>query len=111
ARGLDARAAETAAQKGALADALRTEIAQARQMVLDAETAVRTTADGLAAAEESYRVRRELFVRGAATSVELTDAETELTRARLEAINARIDLRVARVRLTHATGRDAPAEP
>ena len=72
----------------------------------EAEVAIESTARGLAAAEESYRVRRSLFQNGRATSVELTDAETDLTRARLEAINARVDLRIAHVRIEHALGRD-----
>jgi outer membrane protein TolC len=59
---------------------------------------------GLAAAEESYRVRQALFAEGRATSVELTDAETDLVRARLAAVDARIDAGLARVRLQRATG-------
>ncbi len=68
-----------------------------------------TTARGLAAAEESHRVRQALFAEGRATSVELTDAETDLVRARLAAVDARIDAGLARVRLQTATG-EAPAE-
>ena len=48
--------------------------------------AIASASRGLAAAEESYRVRRALFQNGRATSVELTDAETERSRAQLEAI-------------------------
>ena len=47
------------------------------------------------AAEESYRVRRELLAADRATAVELVDAETDLTRARIASLNARVDLRVA----------------
>jgi len=79
---------------------------QAVNAVGEARAALVSTAQGLVAAEESYRVRRSLFQNGRATSVELTDAETDLTRARLEAINARVDLRIALVRREHATGRD-----
>jgi outer membrane protein len=111
AKQIDAHAAQTEAQKASFRDALRNEVAQAVQGIADAETAIETTAQGLAAAEESYRVRRELFRNGRATSVELTDAETDLTQARLATINARIDLRAARVRLLHATGRDAGQQP
>ena len=68
----------------------------------------RTWFSGLASAEESYRVRRELFRAGRATSVELTDAETDLMRSRLDALNARMDARVAKVNLEHALGRDVP---
>ncbi len=68
-----------------------------------------STARGLSAAEEGYRVRRLLFLAGRATSVELTDAETELTRARQSALDARVDQRVSRERFQHAVGRDAPS--
>jgi outer membrane protein TolC len=109
AKGAEARRAQVEAQKHALADALRMEVAQAVQAVRDAEVAAGTTARALAASEESYRARRELFLNGRATSVELTDAETELTRAELEVINARVDQRLSAARLAHATGRDVSA--
>ena len=65
-----------------------------------------TTKQALGAAEEGYRVRRELFRAGKATLVEVIDAEAELTRARLEVINALVEARIARVRFEHAVGRD-----
>jgi outer membrane protein len=66
-----------------------------------------TSQKGLAAAEESYRVRQALLAAQRATAVELVDAETELTRARITSLNARIDLRVAMAQLSHAVGNDA----
>lgn len=101
-----AQAAQLEAQRSALLDGIRMEVMQSAQAVHEAEVLIATTTRGLAAAEESYRVRRELFRNGRATSVELTDAEAELFRARLEAVNARVDLRAARARLEHAVGRD-----
>jgi outer membrane protein TolC len=108
-RAAHARGDAVAAERQALGDAIRIEVAQALQAVREAEVAMGSSARGLAAAEESYRVRRLLFQNGRATSVELTDAETDLLRARLEALSARIDRQVARIRLDHAVGRDAPA--
>jgi len=105
-RAIDAQRARIEAQKEALKDALRREVMQAYQAARDAQTGARTTERSLAAAEEAYRVRYELFHYGRATSTELLDAETDLLRARLEMINARVDLRTARARLDHATGRD-----
>ena len=96
-------------RKQALEDGIRIEVTQTNNSLREAEVAIESTARGLTAAEESYRVRRSLFQNGRATSVELTDAETDLTRARLEAINARVDLRIAHVRLQHALGRDVLA--
>ena len=86
---------------------LRLEILAAQQAVLLAQVALATSAKGLAAAEEGYRVRRELLNAERATAVELVDAETDLTRARIAALNARVDLRVALVQLQHALGEDA----
>ncbi len=105
-RAFEAKAAEVAAQRQALHDALKLEVAQALSAAKDAEFAVGVSEQALVAAEEGYRVRRELFRSGRATLVEVTDSETELTRARLEHVNAHIDFRIARVELTHVLGRD-----
>ena len=105
ARGVEARRAALLADHAALEDAVRVEIAEAREALREAFAAGRASARRLVAAEEAYRVRRVLFQYGRATSVELTDSETELTRARLDSIQAKLDARVARVRLLHAVGR------
>jgi outer membrane protein len=104
----DARASQTEMQRELLRDGVKTEVIQAYNAMREAEVALQTTKRGLASAEEGYRVRRELFRNGRATSVELTDSEVELFRASLEAINARANLRSARARLLHAVGRDIP---
>jgi len=102
----EARAKSTEAQALSMRDGIRDEVMQAFQAVHEAEVAIESTKQSLAAAEESYRVRRALFRADRATSTELSDSENALTRARFDVVNARIDLRVARVRLVHATGRD-----
>jgi outer membrane protein len=106
ARSADARTLQLAAQRGALRDQVRSEVEQDVAELRRAHIAIGATERGLSAAEESYRVRRELFLNGRATSVELIDAETELTQARLDAVSARIDQQIARVRLEHSAGRD-----
>jgi outer membrane protein TolC len=106
AKNAEQRAQATASQIAALKDQLRLEVVQAYQATREADFAVQATARGLDAAEESYRVRRELFTHGRSTSFELTDAETDLTQARLSAIGARIDQRITRARLRHSLGRD-----
>jgi outer membrane protein len=83
------------------------EVMQAQQAVQLAQVSLTTSQKGLAAAEEGYRVRRELLNAERATAVELVDAETDLTRARIAALNARVDLRVALAQLAHALGNDA----
>ncbi|MFN0248352.1 MAG: TolC family protein [Kofleriaceae bacterium] len=85
----------------------RIQIIASQQAIENARTALETSKKGLAAAEEGYRVRRELLNAERATAVELVDAETDLTRARITALNARVDLRVAIVQLEHAIGNDA----
>ncbi len=105
-RQVEGKRAAVVAQRQRLVDALEVEVSQAAQAVEDAEVGIATGGRALAAAEESYRVRRELFVAGRVASVELTDAETELLRSSLDLVNARVDLRIARARLQHALGRD-----
>ena len=79
---------------------------QAYQKVQESDVALQSTKRQLASATEAYRVARELFNNGRATSTTLTDSETELTRARLDSLNASVDARIARVQLDHALGRD-----
>jgi outer membrane protein len=105
-RGIDGERARLEAERGALMDAVRGEVMDAYQALREARTNTDSTKRGLAAAEETYRVRQLLFKRGRATSVELMDAETAVLRARLEMINARVNWLVARVSLEHAVGRD-----
>src|SRR4029079_18881738 len=57
-------------------------------------------------AEESLRVRRELFLAGKATNVEMLDAETEVTRGKLRKLDAQIGLIVNQIKYDHATGND-----
>ena len=105
-RAVQARSESLGSERRALADRIRSEVFSARRILLQELGSVKTAARRLAAAEESYRVRRLLFQAGKATSVELMDAEVELTRARLEALNGRVDCRVAAVRLDYALGRN-----
>ncbi len=101
-----AEQSELVADRESLLRGTRIELLSAQQAVQVALLNFGTSAKGLAAAEESYRVRRELLNAERATAVELVDAETELTRARIAAVNARVDLRVAIAQLRHALGED-----
>lgn len=106
-----ARTASLSEQRGALQDGLRVEVASAYADAFKSPATIEAADRGMIAAEESLRVRRELFRNGKATSTELIDAEGELTQARLRRLDAHVGLLVARARLDHATGRDAPARP
>jgi len=101
-----AEAGKLAAQRRQVHDGLRLEVDQALKAAREASFTIDVAGDALAASEESYRVRRELFRAGRATSVELTDAETELTRTRLQLADAHVNARIALVQLNHALGRD-----
>jgi outer membrane protein TolC len=110
---LRAEAEQLRADRENLLRGTKLEVLAAQQAVQLAQLALATSQKRLAAAEEGYRVRRELLNAERATAVELVDAETELTRARITALDARVDLRVALVQLSHAIGADsdAAAEP
>jgi outer membrane protein TolC len=103
---LAAETNELRADRENLLRGARIEVLASQQAVLLAQQSLATSAKGLAAAEEGYRVRRELLNADRATAVELVDAETDLTRARIAALNARVDLRVAITQLAHALGQD-----
>jgi len=105
-RRLSAETRELRADRENLERGTRIEVLAAQQAVTLAQRSLKTSQKGLAAAEESYRVRQALLGAQRATAVELVDAETELTRARITSLNARIDLRVALAQLTHALGND-----
>ena len=105
-RRFDAETRQLRADRENLERGTRIAVLAAQQAVTLAQRSLGTSAKGLAAAEESYRVRQALLAAQRATAVELVDSETELTRARITALNARIDLRVALAQLTHALGND-----
>ena len=104
---LDASILQIEAQRAQLEDGIRLQVTNAYNILRNADFALETTQRQLKASEESYRVRRELFRAGRATSSELSDAEVALTKALFDALNARIDVRVARASLDHVLGRDA----
>ncbi|MBI5532354.1 MAG: TolC family protein [Deltaproteobacteria bacterium] len=103
---VEAKAAEIDAQANLVRDAIRMEVTQAYNAVREAQTALGTSARQILAAQESLRVRRELFRNGRATSAEYTDAETDLIRSQLDLLNARVDAKIGQVALDHAVGRD-----
>lgn len=100
-----AQAAAARSQRAQLLDAVRTEAAEAVLAQRTARAALASSARRLAAAETSYRARRERFLVGVATTVELTEAQTELFNAQLEAVQAQVAIRVARARVAYVAGR------
>jgi outer membrane protein TolC len=102
----DAKIRAIDADRKRLSNGVHTEIVADLQQFDIARAAIVNTRQALVAAEEGYRVRKELLDAERVTAVELVDAETSLTQARIAAIDARIDLRIAWTRLQHALGLD-----
>jgi outer membrane protein TolC len=96
-------------QRAQLRNGLLLEVTAAYTEMARSASNIEAASRGLAAAEESLRVRTQIFKNGKATSAELIDAETEVTRGRLRRLDAHVGLLVAKTRLDHATGRDVPA--
>jgi outer membrane protein len=99
-----AQAAAARAQRAQLLDAVRTEVADAVLAHQTAQAGIQSSARRLAAAETSYRARRQRFEVGQATTVELTEAQTELFNARLEAVQAEVAIRVTLARIAYVAG-------
>ncbi len=59
---------------------------------------------GLATAEEAYRIQSVRFQNGSATTLDVLDAETDVARARLAVVNHRYEYAIALVQLAHAIG-------
>ena len=110
-RSIESQADVLVAQREALKQGIRSEIVSASQGVEQAVVTIAATKRGVDAAEAAYRVRRDQYIAGRATNVELTDAETELTRARIDHIDAMVDARIAGVRLEYALGRAVSKSP
>lgn len=94
--------AQARADLALVEDSLRTEVARAVEDYNAARASMEAATSGIAAADESYRVRREQFRAGAATATDVIDAEAELRQARLDLVNASIDGRIAKARLDRA---------
>jgi outer membrane protein TolC len=106
-RRLTAEANELRADRENLERGTRIEVLSAQQQVAISRHALTTSQKALVAAQEGYRVRKELLNADRATALELVDAETELTRSRIAALDARVNLRLAQAQLEHALGNDA----
>ena len=101
-----ARVTQIAETKKQLRDGLRLEVTAAWAEIKKSGASIDAATRGLTAAEEGLRVRRELFLQGKATTVEMLDAETEVTRAKLRKLDAQISLLVNQIKYDHAVGND-----
>lgn len=73
----EARAAAIMANKNVTRDNIEVEVTQMLQGVHEADFSIASSTRELASAEEAYRVARELFNNGRATSTTLADAESD----------------------------------
>lgn len=103
------RVTQIAEQKKVLRDGLKLEVAAAYAEIKKSGAQIDAATRGLVASEEGLRVRRELFLQGKATNVEMLDSEIEVTRARLRRLDAQIGLIVAQIKYDHAIGNDVDA--
>lgn len=101
-----ARVTQIAETKKQLRDGLRLEVAAAWAEIKKSGASIDAATRGLTASEEGLRVRRELFLQGKATNVEMLDAETEVIRAKLRKLDAQISLVVNQIKFDHAVGND-----
>jgi outer membrane protein TolC len=108
---IEARALEVAANRRSFLEGIRLDVNQVLRLAEEARYEIGVAREAVVSAEESYRVRRELFRAGRATTVEVTDAETVLTRARSALVTAHVAARVALAELRHSLGRDAGPMP
>jgi outer membrane protein TolC len=58
------------------------------------------------AADEALRVQRERYRLGAATLVEVLQAQQNLEQAEVDGVNARVDYQVAKANLSALVGRE-----
>jgi outer membrane protein TolC len=96
----DAIALEQARQDIAL------EVRQQAQARQEARDRIAIAREGLAAADEAYRIGIQRYKLGFSTNAELLDARVALTSARNTFLQAQHDLRVAQIRLAKALGVD-----
>ena len=82
------------------------EIRQMYQSRLEAEQRVGVAREGLASAQEAYRLALKRYQVGIATPFEVTDVQTTMTQSSNNYIQAVNDLRASEVRLARALGYD-----
>jgi outer membrane protein TolC len=83
---------------------VRTQIRTAVLALREAAVRMGATADNMERAEEMLEIAESSYTAGAATNVEVLDAQLAATRARLEHLKALYDYRNGQIQLAAATG-------
>jgi outer membrane protein TolC len=97
-----ARQAKMAAKR--LEDQLAVDVRNRIRTARTSGEAIGVAREGLATAEEAYRIVSLRYQSGDATTLDLLDVEAEVSRARLLAATARYDYAIALVQLARALG-------
>lgn len=106
---IGAQVEQLRADRDGLVRQLEVALADAQRALAVAAASRVANVEAKAAAEESYRMRKDLLAADRATAVELIDAETELSRVRLQEIDVLIDLRLALSELDYTLGKTPTA--
>jgi outer membrane protein TolC len=85
-------------------DAVMLDVAQNFYSVQAAHKLVDVAQDGVAAANETFRITDAKFKQGVASNTEVLDAQTAAVQAQITLTQARVDLAMATARLTRALG-------
>ncbi len=80
------------------------EVKEALLTIAEAAERIKVSKNGLASAEEDYRLSREKYGLGSGTMLELLDAQVNLSRARSSYVDALASLREAEALFGRATG-------
>jgi outer membrane protein TolC len=100
----DSKIRAAVAQAESIADTIAFQITEAYRNMITARRGIERSRPAVTQAEENYRLVRARAEQGAATSAEITDAESTLTRAQQAYLNSIHDYLIALVRLKYAMG-------
>jgi outer membrane protein TolC len=100
----DSKIRAAMAQAETIADTIAFQVTEAYRNTITARLGIDRSRPAVAQAEENYRLLRARAKQGAATSSEITDAESTLTRAQQAYLNSIHDYLIALARLEYAMG-------
>ncbi|HEX2690214.1 MAG TPA: TolC family protein [Kofleriaceae bacterium] len=109
--GARAQSRQASLARAALVDQIAVDTRARWQDARTVQATLAVTARGLAAAAEAQRLQVTRFAHGAATTVEVLDAETTLANAKAQAAIARYQYLVAWMALSRAVGIVPPVPP
>jgi outer membrane protein TolC len=100
----DSKIRSAMAQAESIADTIAFQVTEAYRNMITARLGIERSRPAVTQAEENYRLLRARAKLGAATSAEITDAESTLTRAQQDYLNSIHDYLIGLARLEYAMG-------